>query len=371
MESRYDVVISGAGPSGSLLGYFLSREGINTMIVERQEFPRYKICAGGLQHRSLALIPFDIKKVIQKSLNGILFTYKGKDSFKRRYNASVIHTVDRREFDKFLADKAIEGGCEIAFDEKVIGYEHVKGGLKINTDKRSLQAKVIVGADGIRGTVHRHLTYGSKILKILGYELEKKASQLEKEKYGDSVGLDFGGIKKGYVWAFPKKDIISYGIGGPFSSAVYMKRYFNQYLNRSGGMDTSRIMAQSIPIKTEQTPVCGSRVLAVGDAACLGDGFTGEGLYNALRSSRIAARSIRDALSSSTFDFEDYDKQIRDEIFEDIKMSLTFSRIFFLYPLFFYKLLKTNKNFFILCCQVLRGEKKYSDIYGKLNLFKR
>ncbi|MCD4669580.1 MAG: hypothetical protein K8S14_03965 [Actinomycetia bacterium] len=50
MESKYDTIISGAGPSGS--------------------FPRHKICAGGLQHRALALIPFDVGKVLQKSFSG-------------------------------------------------------------------------------------------------------------------------------------------------------------------------------------------------------------------------------------------------------------------------------------------------------------
>ena len=87
----------------------------------------------------------------------------------------------------------------------------------------------------IRGAVHRSLVRGSKILRILGYEVEKQASLAEKEKYSDSIGLDFGGTKKGYVWAFPKKDIISYGIGGPFYTAGSMKRYFRTYINGNGG----------------------------------------------------------------------------------------------------------------------------------------
>jgi geranylgeranyl reductase family protein len=371
MKSRYDVIISGAGPSGSLLGYFLSREGINTLIIEKQEFPRYKICAGGLQHRTLELIPFDIMETIHMSIHGILFTYRGRDGFARRHPEPVIHTVDRKEFDTFLAQKAWENGCTMRFSEKVEDYENEKDGLRVSTDKNIFRSKILVGADGIRGTVHRRLTKGCKIFKILGYETEKQASPQEKEKYNDAVGLDFGGTRKGYVWAFPKRDIISYGIGGPFSTAAPMKKYFEQYLNGSGGNDNAEIMAQSIPVRTEDTPLCGNRVLAVGDAAGLGDGFTGEGIYNALRSSHIAVGSIRDALSSSEYGFEDYDSRIRDEIYQDIKISLSFSRIFFSYPLFFYKLLKTNEKFFTLCCRVLRGERRYSDISGRLNIFNR
>ena len=118
------------------------------------------------------------------------------------------------------------------------------------------------------------------------------------------------------------------------------------------------MLAQSIPIRTEETPLRKSRVLAVGDAACLGDGFTGEGIYNALRSSHIAAESIVNALAASDYDLIDYELRVCEEIYEDIKRSLTFSKIFFSYPMFFYKLLKTNERFFRLCCQVLRGQKE-------------
>ena len=69
----------------------------------------------------------------------------------------------------------------------------------------------------------------------------------------------------------------------------------------------TELMAQSIPVRTEETPFCSHRVLAIGDAACLGDGFTGEGIYNALRSSHIAAESIVSALEVSNYDFKDYE----------------------------------------------------------------
>jgi geranylgeranyl reductase family protein len=371
MESRYDVIISGAGPSGSLLGYLLSGKGINTLIIEKQTFPRYKICAGGLQHRSIDLFPFNIGKVLQKSLHGICFSFRGRDVFMKKYDLPIIHTVDRREFDSFLAEKAKENGCTLNFDETVTGYELEEGGIRINTDKSSYRGKILAGADGIRGIVHRKLTSGSKILKILGYETEKRADGTESKKYDDVFGLDFGGTKKGYVWAFPKKDLISYGIGGPFSTAAAMKEYFKVYMNGKKEDCMAELKAQSIPVRTENTPICSYRILAVGDAACLGDGFSGEGIYNALGSSRIAAESIEHALKSSIYNFEDYHQKIVDEIYKDIKISLTFSRIFFSYPMFFYKLLKTNDKFFNLCCQVLRGKKKYSDISGRLNLFGR
>ncbi|HAJ95207.1 MAG TPA: hypothetical protein DCP02_03135 [Actinobacteria bacterium] len=370
MELKYDIIISGAGPSGSLLGYLLSLEGINTLIIEKKDFPRYKICAGGLQHRALALIPFDVGKVLQKSFNGILFTYRRRDSFSRKHESPVLYTVDRREFDFYLAKVAQKKGCTIRFGEEVTGFEYDKTGLTVRTDKNKFRSKILVGADGIRGAIHRKLTAGRKILKILGYEVEKRCGSSEMEKYRDLVGLDFGGIRKGYVWAFPKNDMISYGIGGPVSAAGAMRKYFNEYLGNNGSGDNN-MMAQCIPIKSEDTPAHTDRVILIGDAACLGDGFTGEGLYNAFKSSHLALRSIKDALKSSNYSFNDYAGAVDSDIYKDIKISIAFSRIFYAYPMFFYKLLKSNERFFRLCCQVLRGDKKYSDISGRLNLFNK
>ena len=374
MESRYDVIISGAGPSGSLLGFLLSQNNIDTLMIDKKNFPRYKICAGGLQDRALDLIPFDIKNTIQKSLDSILFSLRGRDSFARKYSSPIIHTVDRKEFDHFLAAKAVESGCIARFGEEVIDFENNGRDITVKTGNGKYSSKILVGADGIRGLVHQRITGKTAILKILGYELEKKSGPDDDRQIKEHIGLDFGGTRRGYLWAFPKKDIISYGIGGPVDTARSMRKYFRQYLGKDvfGNNGTGpKIMAQCIPIRTENTPLCGERVLLIGDAACLGDGFTGEGLYNAFRSSHTALESIISALKRSEFSFKDYRESITCSIYRDIKISLTFSRIFFTYPLFFYKLLKTNDRFFKLCCEVLKGSKKYSYISGRLDLFSR
>jgi flavin-dependent dehydrogenase len=96
MGLKYDVIISGCGPSGSLSGHMLSSEGIDTLIIDKKYFKCYKICAGGLHHRILPLIPFDVSSIIQESLNGIFFSFRGKDSFLRQYGIPLIHAVDRK-----------------------------------------------------------------------------------------------------------------------------------------------------------------------------------------------------------------------------------------------------------------------------------
>lgn len=343
------------------------------MIIEKKKFPRYKICAGGIQHRTLATLPFKIDEVLEKTIYGISFSLKSRDLFVKKYDKPIMYTVDRRKFDLFMAEKAINSGCELRFEEEVKAYDINNKEVCVETGRRKYFSRILVGADGIRGLVHRKIVKDRNFRKILGYEVETRFDDKKNDVYDDCASLDFGGTKKGYLWVFPKRKILSCGIGGPVSTAVSMRKYLRQYLTANilkSEKQDYRILAQCIPVREENTPLCGYRALAVGDAACLGDGFSGEGLYNSFKSSIIASESIKKSLRSSNYYFEDYKNKINDDIFKDIKISLFFSRMFFTYPLFFYKLIKRNDNFFNLCCKVMRGEKKYSDISGKLKLYK-
>jgi flavin-dependent dehydrogenase len=53
---KYNVVIIGAGPAGSFLAYKLGKHGYSVLILEKENFPRYKICSGGLSKKSYDIL---------------------------------------------------------------------------------------------------------------------------------------------------------------------------------------------------------------------------------------------------------------------------------------------------------------------------
>lgn len=406
MKKIYDVIISGAGPSGSLLGYFLSKKNINTLILEKEKFPRYKVCAGGIQWKALQLLPFDITEVIEKKIYGIYFSRKLKDIFYKKYPEPLIYTLDRIKLDDFMSKKALSSGCSINFNEKVRDFEINNDEVKVHTEKNIYFSKILVGADGAGSIIYKKLNKDKKIQKIIGYETEIPLNDLSSyPSAGDSIVLDFGGIKKGYLWIFPKNDHLSIGDGGPVKDALNIKKYLlwflqnypdvlkkqnffqNKLINKKikenvhflsmaqvNGVGKSKIKskinAHFIHVRSDKTFLCDHRVLSVGDAAGFGDGFTGEGLYNALLSSHIAFESIVHAFSDSIFNFSDYYERTNNEIYKNIKYSLLVSKIFFSAPFFYYKLIKNNDNLFNSCAKILRGEKTYSDVVNKLKLIK-
>lgn len=413
MKKYFDVIISGAGPSGSLLGFLLSKKNINTLILEKEIFPRYKVCAGGIQWKALELLPYDITEIIEKKISGIYFTRRLKEIFYKKYFEPLIFTFERTKLDNFMAKKAVEAGCEINFSEKIKNFEIEKEEVKVFTDKNIYFSKILIGADGAGSIVYKKLNNDKNLQKIIGYEIEKPlTSENNYPSCDESAVLDFGGIKKGYIWIFPKKHIFSIGGGGPARDALNIKNYLKWFLqNYTGSIKNNfeaaqkdylanqkinikaqkerqlyfptdltesesdcktmnRLNAHFIPVRSDKTFLCDYRVLSVGDAAGLGDGFTGEGLYNAFLSSHIASQCINNALSHLNFDFIDYHEKVNKDIYTNIRLSLLISKIFFSSPYFYYKLIKNNDNIFNACAKILRGEKKYSDVVNKLKLIK-
>ena len=384
MKKNFDVIISGAGPSGSLLGYLLSKKNISTLILEKEIFPRYKVCAGGIQWKALQFLPYDINEIIEKKIYGIYFARRLKDIFYKKYSEPLIYTFERTRLDDFMAKKAIESGCSINFSEKIKNFEISKNEVKVFTQKDIYFSKILVGADGAGSIIYKKLNKDTNLQKIIGYETEiPLTSASSYPLYDESVVLDFGGIRKGYFWIFPKKRTLSIGGGGPVKDALNIKKYLEWFLQNyqeelnenfaAPGRDrllNQKLSAHFIPVRSNKSFLCDYRVLSVGDAAGLGDAFTGEGIHNALLSSIIAADSISNAFSDFNFNFSDYREKINNDIYANIKNSMLISKIFFSSPYFYYKLIKSNDNLFNLCAKILRGEKKYSDVVNKLKLIK-
>ncbi len=374
MNKNYDVIISGAGPSGSLLGYLLDSKGINTIILEKENFPRHKICAGGLQYRVCKLLPFDIKKVIEKEIYGIYFSFKSKGIFKKKYQKPIILTTKRNRFDNFLALKAKKAGCKIKFNCKVLGFDAKNKKIAVKSNTGIFHSKILVGADGTRGVLYKKIIPKEEIRKIIGYEFEMDMVRLNGcLDLSENLSLDFGGAKKSYSWIFPKKGNYSCGTGGPIENAKdirsYFKYFMSEYCRLKSQANKLNIYSQTIPVRAKTSPVMDFRIINIGDAAGLGDALTGEGLYNSFKSSFIAADSIIDAIKTGNFSFNEYWDRMDKEIYSNIRLSVKFSNFLFAFPSFIYKTIKKSDKAFNICCQILRGEKTYNDIGKKLKFF--
>ena len=124
-----DVIIIGAGPSGSVSGALLAQAGYNVIILEQSKFPRFSIGESLLPQCMHFLEEANLLTLIQKAnfqyKNGAAFEYGHKHTdfhFEEKYTPGwgTTFQVERDKFDKILADGAEDKGVTINYEEKII-----------------------------------------------------------------------------------------------------------------------------------------------------------------------------------------------------------------------------------------------------------
>ena len=143
----YDVLVVGMGPAGATAAYQLSRAGLSVLGLDKATHPRYKVCGGGLSARIDRILEDDYKSVVEHTIYGIQFSYRGADPLSLDCSSPIAYMVMRDRFDHFLVEKARRVGTEVQEDEPVTSCRQLPGGIEVTTDRGRYQAKVLIGAD--------------------------------------------------------------------------------------------------------------------------------------------------------------------------------------------------------------------------------
>jgi menaquinone-9 beta-reductase len=166
----WDVLISGAGPAGSVAATVLARAGARVLIVDRESFPRNKLCGDSINPGALAVLRrLSLSNWIETHgcpTDGMLLTGPRNSRVEGRYPESLRgRVVMRRDFDRCLLDEAIAAGAQ--FEDRVFvrgplvepcrGARdvHVRG-VHVRSARRAdipLRAQVTIAADGRRSTL--------------------------------------------------------------------------------------------------------------------------------------------------------------------------------------------------------------------------
>ncbi|MEI6682615.1 MAG: geranylgeranyl reductase family protein [Bacteroidota bacterium] len=395
MTTDADVIVAGAGPAGSMAAYTLARQGISVLILEKAQFPRYKVCGAGLTHKILAEIPFDVSPVFETSIHNIVFSSGFKEVFKRTSAEPMLYCTMRDKFDHFLLRKAIEAGAKILYDVKVTGVKQERDVAIVETNTRSFSSRIIIGADGASGIVARSAGLRNHIMQGLAWEAEVTADPAIVRAYSQTVFLDWGAFPGGYGWVFPKQDHFSIGVGGPASLTKGMMNYYEgliAYLadgpwlsgsgssapnTASGGrnraysirvLETLSMKAWPIPVRVEKSMFHNGRVMVAGDAAGLTDPLTGEGIYYAVRSGKLAAEVSLKFLLSATPTLASYSEAVNEELMSELLEANRIKYLFNTIPLRIHRLVRDNDRGWRAFGKVLRGERWYADVrkgFGK------
>ncbi len=290
---RVDALVVGAGPAGSSAAIHLARAGARVLVAEKASFPRDKPCGGGLTGRALKAIPVDPSPVVERDVDRFRLRLRYGSSFARSHDAPLIRMTQRRRLDAFLAEEAARAGAELRLATRVERIEVDDSGVTARIGGEAVRAHVVVGADGANGIVARTAGLGDEIVRGVALEGNVALARLDEDLSRTAV-IELAVVPGGYGWVFPKGDHANLGVGGWGSEGPALRGHLAR-LARAHGVDPgalTEVRGHRLPMRPLGTAPAAGRVLLVGDAAGRVDPLSGDGMYEAFVSARLAAEAI-------------------------------------------------------------------------------
>jgi menaquinone-9 beta-reductase len=338
MAERYDLVVVGAGPGGSSAAYHSAKAGLNTLLIDRQEFPRDKTCGDGLMpHAASEVALMGLADWLDEPHHGKFtgFSIYTRTAFLRQNVPPSLHgprgyVVKRQETDAKLLERAISAGADfragVRATDLVRSASGAVTGIVASKAGESLQfdAPLVVVADGVGGFAGTGMKAHQNAVARRQYFRDVDGP--DKQDLHIFITKDMNSHGAGYGWVFYLGDGTA-NVGAGVSTAALartgrnLKDFFDRFLEEplmAGWLKNARPegppTSWSLKMGMWGAKRYGQGMMLVGDAGSMVHPISGEGVGYALESGRLAASwaneaHVRQDFSVSTL--SGYERQLR------------------------------------------------------------
>ncbi len=359
------VIIIGAGPAGAGTSFFLSKHQIPHIVIEKEIFPRDKVCGDACSGKTALVINRANPDWLTEILNdderfmpswGIKFVAPNGKALDIPFSPKRTEetkapgfTVSRLVFDNFLFEKMASPYCTIMQGAEVNTIDNTGNGVSVlvkhqDTDFK-ITAPIIIGADGDKSMVRKKYLNENVAPKTYAVGLRAYYKGVTGMHADNFIELHFlPEMLPGYLWIFPLPNGMANVGVGILSERIREKKINlrEQMLHAiksnpqiaprfANAKLEDKIQGWGLPLAIERQPLSGDNFMLTGDAAALIDPFSGEGIGNALYSGMLAAAAIKEAVEqrnySSAFLKVAYDDVLYKRLGDEFKVSATLQRL--------------------------------------------
>jgi len=340
-EKKYDVIVVGAGPAGSVAARNAAEGGANTLLIDKMKLPRFKLCGGAVA--GWIMKNFDIPEDVIENRGVEMIMCRPPKYKKEKFPTPTPQgLVCRSKFDYYLTKQALGAGAELLQETRVLSVlkegDTVKGIELENGEK--IKSDIVIACDGATSRIARTAGFWEKwftggetwkdyMAFCVGLEM-RLDKDLINERFGEGNIWFFLGKKVaplGYGWVFPKTkiDILSVGLG-TFVPTIekkpteYIKYFVTEHPVASELLADAEIVKSCgayIPYRKAFRPSYANGIMVAGDSAGMVNPINGEGIFYAMRAGKIAGTIAAEAVKAKDFSakfLKTYEDQWEDKI---------------------------------------------------------
>jgi geranylgeranyl reductase family protein len=310
--TRYDAIVVGAGPAGSTCAHRLASAGANVLVLDRARFPRDKPCGGGVTGRAARLLPFSVDPVVEEVVTSVRMRLRFGGWFERGDGEPLVLMTQRLRLDAYLLEQAAWAGAEVRDGLKVERAQAGPEGVEVIAGGERLHAAALVGADGVNGICSRALGLGGNQAVGVAMEGNVGYDRLRTEDYRGRAVLELGVLPGGYGWVFPKGDHVNVGLGGWEREGPRLRERLRDLCaaHDISYDDLEGLRGYRLPLRSPSSRLARGRAAIVGDAAGLVDPVSGDGIFEAFLSGKLASDAVLDLLAGRTEGLEPYGERL-------------------------------------------------------------